>query len=204
MPLENLRDVLIENLKDLYNAEKQLTKALPKMAKAATTPELKEAFEEHLEQTENHVTRLEEAFQELDMSAKSKRCQAMEGLIEEGKEVIEEKSDSESAAVDAALIVAAQKVEHYEISAYGSVRTFAQALGLDQLANLLQETLDEESETNEKLNHLAEEVVNPAAAQGGGEEESEEGEFAHAGSAMRGNGRKSNGRSRSNSRSRRR
>src|SRR4029453_6169785 len=116
MAMENLQDTLEDMLKDLYNAEKQLTKALPKMAKAATTPELKEALEENLEVTEGHLNRLEQVFQELDLPVRGKHCAGMEGLIEEGKEVLEMKSESSSEAIDAAIIVAGQKVEHYEIS----------------------------------------------------------------------------------------
>ncbi|HET9887321.1 MAG TPA: ferritin-like domain-containing protein [bacterium] len=171
MSMENLQDTLEEMLKDLYNAEKQLTKALPKMAKAATTPELKDAIEEHLAVTEGHVNRLEEVFGELDLPVRGKHCAGMEGLIEEGKEVLEMKTESAPEALDAALIAAAQKVEHYEISAYGSARAFAELLGHERVAQLLEQTLDEESETNETLTRIAEETVNPAAMQGDGMQE---------------------------------
>jgi ferritin-like metal-binding protein YciE len=161
MNLDTLKELYTNELRDLYNAEGQLVKALPKMAKAASSDELKEAFEKHLEQTKAHIERLEEVFEELGEKAKGKTCQAMRGLIEEGSEVL--KADGEDSVLDAAIIVAAQKVEHYEIAGYGSVRTFAQLLGQDQSAELLQQTLDEESETNELLNKLAEDIVNPEA-----------------------------------------
>jgi ferritin-like metal-binding protein YciE len=175
MAMENLQDTLEDMLKDLYNAEKQLTKALPKMAKAATTPELKEALEEHLEVTEGHLNRLEQVFQELDLPVRGKHCAGMEGLIEEGKEVLEMKSESSSEAIDAAIIVAGQKVEHYEISAYGSARAFAELLGHDRVAQLLEQTLEEESEANETLSRIAEETVNPSAVEAnGGEQEQDQ------------------------------
>ena len=161
MNLETLKELYVEELRDLYNAENQLIKALPKMAKGASSNELKEAFEKHLEQTKGHVQRLEQVFEELGEKTKGKTCQAMKGLIEEGSEVL--KADGEDSVLDAAIIVAAQKVEHYEIASYGSVRTFAQLLGQDKSAELLQQTLDEESEANELLNKLAEDIVNPEA-----------------------------------------
>jgi len=129
MNLETLKELYVNELRDLYNAENQLIKALPKMAKGASSDDLKEAFEKHLEQTKGHVQRLEQVFQELGGKAKGKTCQAMKGLIEEGSEVL--KADGEDSVIDAAIIVAAQKVEHYEIAGYGSVRTFAQLLGQD-------------------------------------------------------------------------
>src|SRR4030095_2538312 len=161
MTLDTLEKLYISELRDLYSAENQLLKALPKMAKGATSPELKEAFETHLEQTKGHVARLEELFEQLDESPKGKTCHAMKGLIEEGSEILKE--DGEESVLDAGMIVAAQKVEHYEIAGYGSVRTFANLLGKDEEAKLLQSTLDEEAETNEILNRLAETVVNPEA-----------------------------------------
>jgi ferritin-like metal-binding protein YciE len=161
MNLETLKDLYVEELRDLYNAENQLIKALPKMAKGASSDELKEAFEKHLEQTKGHVQRLEQVFEELGEKTKGKTCKAMKGLIEEGSEVL--KADGEDSVLDAAIIVAAQKVEHYEIASYGSVCTFAQLLGQDKSAELLQQTLDEESEANELLNKLAEDIVNPEA-----------------------------------------
>jgi ferritin-like metal-binding protein YciE len=161
MKLNTLQKLYTDELRDLYNAENQLMKALPKMAKAASSEELKEAFEKHLEQTKTHVERLEQVFEELGEKPKGKTCRAMKGLIEEGSEILEE--DGEESVLDAGIIVAAQKVEHYEIAGYGSVRTFAHLLGKDKSAELLQTTLDEESETNEILNKLAESVVNPEA-----------------------------------------
>jgi ferritin-like metal-binding protein YciE len=161
MNLETLKELYVNELRDLYNAENQLVKALPKMAKGASSDELKEAFEKHLEQTKGHVQRLEEVFEELGEKTKGKTCQAMKGLIEEGSEVL--KADGEDSVIDAGIIVAAQKVEHYEMAGYGSVRTFAQLLGQDKSAELLQQTLDEESEANELLNKLAEDIVNPEA-----------------------------------------
>jgi ferritin-like metal-binding protein YciE len=161
MNVETLKELYVNELRDLYNAEHQLIKALPKMAKGAASDELREAFEKHLEQTKGHVQRLEEVFEELDEKAKGKTCQAMKGLIEEGSEIL--KADGEDSVIDAGIIVAAQKVEHYEMAGYGSVRTFAQLLGHDKSAELLQQTLDEESEANELLNKLAEDIVNPEA-----------------------------------------
>ena len=161
MKLNTLQKLYTDELRDLYNAENQLLKALPKMAKAASSEELKEAFEQHLEQTKGHVKRLEQVFEELDEKPKGKTCRAMKGLIQEGSEILEE--DGEKSVRDAGIIVAAQKVEHYEIAGYGSVRTFAHLLGQNKAAELLQATLDEESETNEVLNRLAESVINPEA-----------------------------------------
>jgi len=161
MKLDTLKTLYIDELRDLYNAENQLIKALPKMAKAASSEELQDAFEKHLEQTKTHVKRLEEVFEEIDEKPKGKTCKAMKGLIEEGSEILHE--DGEESVIDAGIIVAAQKVEHYEIASYGSVRTFAQLLGKDSSAELLQTTLDEESEANELLNKLAEDIVNPEA-----------------------------------------
>ena len=161
MKLDTLKTLYVDELRDLYNAENQLLKALPKMAKGASSEELKDAFEKHLEQTKTHVERLEEVFEDIGEKPKGKTCKAMKGLIEEGSEILQE--DGEESVIDAGIIVAAQKVEHYEIAGYGSVRTFAQLLGKDQSAELLQTTLDEESEANELLNNLAEDIVNPEA-----------------------------------------
>ena len=161
MSLDTLEKLYISELRDLYSAENQLLKALPKMAKAASSEELRDAFEKHLEQTKGHVERLEQIFKQLDESPKGKTCHGMKGLNEEGSEILEE--DGEDSVLDAGIIVAAQKVEHYEIASYGSVRTFANLLGKDDAVGLLQSTLDEESETNELLNQLAEGIVNPEA-----------------------------------------
>jgi len=157
----NLQELLIEELRDIYHAEGQLLKALPRMAKAAQSERLKEAFERHLEETEQHVERLERAFQTLGEPVKGKKCLAMEGLIAEGKEIMEE--HSESSMLDAALICAAQKVEHYEIASYGTVCTWADLLGLDELSDLLKETLDEEKTADESLTEIAESEINAEA-----------------------------------------
>lgn len=170
MKLETLQDLYVEELKDLYNAEQLLVSALPKMAKAASTPELRAAFEEHLEQTKGHVERLEKIFQELQQDPKGRKCKAMEGLLEEGKDIMNE--DGASDVIDAALISSAQRVEHYEIAGYGCVRTYARLLGFDDAAELLQETLDEEEATDRLLTELAESVVNIDAAIPEDEEES--------------------------------
>jgi ferritin-like metal-binding protein YciE len=161
MKLDTLEKLYVDELRDIYNAENQLLKALPKMAKGASSSDLKDAFETHLRQTESHVERLEQIFAELDESPKGKTCHGMKGLIEEGSEILKE--DGEESVLDAGIIVAAQKVEHYEMAAYGSARTFARLLGQAKAAELLQTTLDEESETNESLNQLAENMVNPEA-----------------------------------------
>jgi ferritin-like metal-binding protein YciE len=150
---ENLEDIFEDLLKDIYWAEKHLTKALPKLAKAAFNEDLKAAFELHLEQTQQQIGRLEECFELLEKKAVAKKCDAMEGLVKEGEEVIE--NHDEGHARDAALIAAAQKVEHYEISAYGTLRTMATVLGKAQCAQLLEETKDEEAETDVKLTELA-------------------------------------------------
>jgi ferritin-like metal-binding protein YciE len=154
--LQSLEDLLADELKDLYNAETQLTKALPKMARAASNEELKQGFLDHLEETKGHLERLEQAFKLLDLPVKGKTCHAMKGLIEEGAEAIE--VDAPDAIRDAQLIGAAQRVEHYEMAAYGTARAFAEALGESKVAKLLQATLDEEGETNKKLTALSETV----------------------------------------------
>ena len=166
----SLRETFVEELKDLYDAEKQLLKALPKMAKAAEHEELKAAFETHLEETQTHVQRLEEVFEAFGETAKGKKCKAMQGLVEEGQDLIEEEEG------DAALICAAQKIEHYEIASYGSLRTWAEMLDEAEAVDLLQETLDEEKATDEKLTEIAESAANPDDAAEGeeGEEEEEE------------------------------
>jgi ferritin-like metal-binding protein YciE len=168
--IENLRELLVHELKDLYSAETQLLKALPKMAKAASDEDLVAAFEEHLEQTQGQVERLDKIFELLNAKPRGKTCEAMKGLITEGQEVIGE--DATDEVKDAALIAAAQKVEHYEIAGYGTVRTFANLLGETEVADLLQETLDEEGETDKKLTEIAESLNVEAMA--GAEEEEEE------------------------------
>ena len=159
-----LEELLIDELKDLYSAESQIIKALPKMAKAANSPDLRRAFERHLEETRNHVERLDQIGGELEAKMTGKKCHGMEGLIEEGKEIMSE--DLEENALDAGLIGAAQKVEHYEIAAYGTARAHAEMLGYTKVARLLQQTLNEEGATDKKLTQLAENIINVEAVQG--------------------------------------
>lgn len=175
MPMDTLDDLLEEQLKDLYSAENQLLKAMPRLAKKASSPVLKRAFETHLKETERQVARLDKIAKRLGVKLSGKVCAAMKGLIEEGKEVIEE--DGAGPVIDAALIAAAQRVEHYEISAYGTVRAIAEELGEAEVAKLLQQTLDEESATDEKLTKISVEQLLPAASKeaedGEGEEDEE-------------------------------
>ncbi len=154
--ITTLHDVYVEQLRDLYSAENQLVKALPKMAKAASSPELAQGFTDHLEQTKEHVARLEKIFESLEEKPTGKKCKAMEGLVAEGAETIEE--NATPAAKDALLIAAAQRVEHYEMAGYGSVKTYARLLGEDESAKLLEQTLQEEEETDEKLTEVAESI----------------------------------------------
>jgi ferritin-like metal-binding protein YciE len=168
--METLEKLYINELRDLYSAENQLLKALPKMAKGASSAELKEAFENHLAETETHVERLEQIFKDLEKNPKGKTCHGMKGLIEEGSEILEE--EGEESVLDAGIIVAAQKVEHYEMAGYGSVRAFAQLLGQEEAAQVLQTTLDEESKANELLSQLAETTVNAEAVMNTGMTES--------------------------------
>jgi ferritin-like metal-binding protein YciE len=160
MPQKGLKELYIDELKDLYSAENQLVKALPQMAKAATSTKLRQGFEEHLEQTKGHVQRLEQIFESLDESPKGKKCKGMEGLIEEGSEITEE--DFNGPVLDAGLIGAAQRVEHYEIAAYGTARAFAEELGESKHVSLLEATLSEEEATDEKLTELSQEINNQA------------------------------------------
>ena len=164
MKLKTLDDLLVKELRDLYSAEKQLIKALPKMAKGANSAALQEAITEHLEVTRTQAERLEKIFEMLEVSSRGPKCAAMEGLIEEGSELLEE--DGDPSVIDAGIIGAAQRVEHYEIAGYGVARTFARLLGHDKIADLLQTTLDEEAETDEKLTVLAESEINVEAASG--------------------------------------
>jgi ferritin-like metal-binding protein YciE len=166
MKLDTLKKLYIEELRDLYSAETQIVKALPKMAKAASTPELGEAFREHLEQTKGQVARLEKIFQELQEKPKGKTCRGMEGLIKEGEELMKEKAEPE--VMDAGLISAAQRVEHYEIAGYGTVRTYARLLGETEAERLLDETIQEEGEADKKLTSLAEQIVNEQALEPAG------------------------------------
>ncbi len=161
---QNLEKLFVEQLKDLYSAEKQLVSALPKMAKAASSPQLQQAFNMHLDQTRNHVSRLEQIFGGMQQGPDGKKCKAMEGLIEEGEDLIKEKGKFDNQTLDAGLIAAAQKVEHYEISGYGTVRTFAEQLGHADVVRILQQTLEEEKAADKKLTTLAEGGVNQQAA----------------------------------------
>ncbi len=158
-----LHEMFLDELHDIYNAEKQLIAALPKMAKAATDPKLKKAFENHLEETKGHYDRLEQAFESLEETAKGKTCEAMKGLVKEGGEIIDKKGDLPDAVVDAGLIAAAKKVEHYEIASYGTLVTWARMMGHDEVVQLLEETLSEEKAADEKLNSLAERGINEEA-----------------------------------------
>jgi len=159
---DSLESLLIEQLQDLYDAENRLVDALPKMADAASSPQLKQAFQTHLNETKTQVNRLEQAFQLLDQSAKRESCEAMKGLVKEGEEMINAKGDP--AIKDAALIAAAQRVEHYEIAGYGSARNFAQRCGRQEVADLLQQTLQEEGDADKKLTQIAESSINEKAA----------------------------------------
>jgi len=170
--VKTLQDAFLDELRDAYDAEKQLTKALPKMAKAASSPALKAAFESHLEETRGHVTRLEEVFASLDEKVRAKHCDGIEGIIEEGKSVMEENFDD--ATMDACLIAGGQRAEHYEMAAYGSLIAWARALDHTEAADLLQETLDEEKAADEKLSALAEDGINQEAADAANPEEEEE------------------------------
>jgi ferritin-like metal-binding protein YciE len=167
--LSSLDDLLVHELQDIYHAEGQVLKALPKMVKAASNPDLRAAFEEHRIQTEGQVKRLEQVFKLLGHPAKGKKCDGMAGLIDEGKKVMDQ--DAEPAVLDAALIAAAQKVEHYEIASYGCVCTYAEMLGYDQAHDLLGQNLDEEETTDERLTALAESVINLEAERQGIEAE---------------------------------
>jgi ferritin-like metal-binding protein YciE len=167
--VDSLATLLEEELKDIYDAEKQLTRALPKLAKKATSPELKAAMEEHLEETEEHIARLERAFEALELPARGKKCKGMQNLIKEGEEMIGEAEKGDTR--DAVMIASAQKVEHYEIASYGTVRTWANLLGHTEVAELLEQTLEEEKETDQKLTGIAESYVNMAAADDENEEE---------------------------------
>ena len=163
MKQNTLKELYLDELRDLYDAEQQLVKALPKMAKASTSPELRNGFEEHLEQTKGHVQRLEQIFEGLGEPAKGKKCKGMAGLVAEGAEMMDE--DFEDKVMDAGLISAAQRVEHYEIAAYGTVRTFANLLGESEAESLLETTLNEEKETDQKLTDASQQI-NPAALRG--------------------------------------
>lgn len=161
MELTDLKELFVEQLKDLYSAEKQISKALPKMAKKATSPKLAKAFELHQQETEGQIERLERIFEHLEVPARARKCKGMEGLVEEGQEIM---GEAQGETLDAGMIAAAQKIEHYEIASYGTVRTYARMLGDDWSASLLQQTLDEEGRTDKKLTELAEREINLQAA----------------------------------------
>jgi len=167
----NLKSLYIDELRDIYNSEQQLIKALPKMAKAANSEELRKGFEEHLEQTRQHATRLEQILSALGEPVKGKKCKGMAGIVAEGGEMMSE--DFDGALMDAALISAAQRVEHYEIAAYGAVHAYAELMGESEAASLLQQTLEEEKQTNQKLTELSEQI-NSEAFDSGSEAKEEE------------------------------
>jgi len=183
MQLQTLQDLYVDVLKDLYDAESQILKALPKMAKAANSTELQQGFREHLDQTQRHVERLEQVFDHLGKPAKRKKCKAIEGLLEEGKELMEEANGSE--ALDAGLIAAAQKVEHYEIASYGCARAYAELLQESEASKLLQQTLDEEKLTDRKLTELAMNQINRDAANGAMDDEDDDGTNGRPSSSRR-------------------
>ena len=185
--LDSLHALLEEELKDIYDAEKQLTKALPKLAKKASSPDLKAGFEAHLQQTEEQIDRLEQVFEQLEMPAKGKPCRGMKNLIAEGNEMIGEAEDDDTR--DAVMIAAAQKVEHYEIASYGTVRTWAELLGMNEVASLLEESLEEEKETDQKLTSLAESHINMEAADQSEEEDEMSGRGASRGARKSSAGR---------------
>lgn len=179
-----LHEAFVDELRDMYNAEKQITKALPKMVKAASSEDLSTAFEEHLQQTQTQVERLEQVFESIDEKPRSKQCQGMAGILEEGSEILHE--DMDEATMDARLIAAAQRVEHYEMAAYGTLVAWARMMGHKDAARLLEETLNEEKAADEKLTTLAEGGINQQAAEGGmGEDEEMEEEEAPAGRTSR-------------------
>ena len=171
--MDSLEDLLNDELKDIYDAEKQLTKALPKLVKKAANEELKEAFEGHLQETEGHIERLEQIFRQMGMPVRGKKCEGMQHLIAEGNEMISECEDDDTR--DAVMIAAAQKVEHYEIASYGTIRTWANVLGKGEIAGILEEILEEEKAADLKLTGIAESFVNEAAVEEGDEEQEEEG-----------------------------
>jgi ferritin-like metal-binding protein YciE len=174
----SLRELLVEELKDLYDAENQLINALPKMAEAVSSEDLRAAIEDHLEKTEHQAERLKQVFSQLGESPKSQKCKGMEGLLKEGTEIIKEEDDMEPEVKDAAIISAAQRVEHYEIAGYGCVRTWAKLLGENKVASLLEQTLEEEKEADQTLNQIAEEINVEAGAGEVKREEAEKEETA--------------------------
>lgn len=161
--MQTLENLFIDELKDIYYAEKQVVKALPKMAKAASNSDLEKAFKAHLSETEGHIQRLERIFKLMNLPLRGKKCAGMNGILEEGKEILEKKKDFEPNALDAALIASAQRVEHYEIAAYGTLCAFAARMGRDKVVNILQDTLEEEKGADKKLSEIAESSVNESA-----------------------------------------
>jgi len=196
--MEALKKLLQDELEDLYDAEQQLVKALPKMAEASSSPELQRALKQHLTVTQNQVTRLEKVFEALGEKAKRKPCKGMAGIVSEGNEMLEE--DLDESTMDAAIISAAQKVEHYEIASYGTVRTLAQTLGNNEVAELLEETLEEEKEADQLLTQIAESSINSEAA-AEEEEGEEEGGNGRSRASQGGSSRSSGNSGRSGSRS---
>jgi len=186
---ETLHDAFLDELRDSYDAEKQLTKALPKLAKAASNPQLRQAFEAHLKETEGHVQRLERVFESLDEKVRGKHCDGIAGIIEEGKAIMEEEFDD--SAMDACLIAAGQRAEHYEMAAYGTLVAWAKAMGHTEAAKLLQQTLNEEKAADKKLSDLAESGINQSAADAAHPEEEEEPMSAGAGSGRKASNGKS-------------
>ena len=181
---ETLHDAFLDELRDSYDAEKQLTKALPKLAKAASNPQLRQAFEAHLEETEGHVQRLEQVFESLDEKVRGKHCDGIAGIIEEGKAIMEEEFDD--SAMDACLIAAGQRAEHYEMAAYGTLVAWAKAMGHTEAAKLLQQTLNEEKAADKKLSDLAESGINQSAAEAAHPEDEEEPMALGAGAGRKG------------------
>lgn len=165
MAIKSMHDLLVDSVKDIYYAEKQVLKAMPRMIKKVSSTSVRKAFEQHSKETEKQIARLEKVFKELNMSPKAKKCPAIDGIIQEGKELIDEINDPN--VMDAAIIAAAQKIEHYEITSYGTARTFADHLGMNKLAQLLQNTLDEEYATDDKLTQMAQSEVNVEAVEAG-------------------------------------
>lgn len=184
MKLNNLQDLFLEELKDMYSAESQIIKALPKLARQCTNSELKDALEHHLEQTRGHKERLEKIFEGLGQKAKAKMCKGMEGILAEGEELL--KQEAEDSVMDAGIIAGGQRVEHYEMAAYGTLRSYAEVLGLDEAQRLLQQTLDEEKEADKKLSDIAESFINEMAISGDTEESGEEESIEEVGSGRRG------------------
>ena len=181
--IDSLESLLQDELKDIYDAEKQITKALPKMIKKAGADELRSAFEEHLQQTEQQIERLEQVFEQLELPARGKKCVGMQNLIKEGQDMIADAEDEDTR--DALMIAAAQKIEHYEIAAYGTLRVWANLLGHGEAASLFEETLEEEKETDQRLTSIAESFVNQAAADEGDQDEEEEEQPRSRGGARR-------------------